>query len=221
MVYKKAHIRLIWSKAIVSAWPHGAKVCDWSDHRRAHIGDTKNRHKTCVHQISEISLMKQVQVWLHAVMLVQGCVVVDQWCRGSNGKAKIEGHMWVSDEAHWWVRVQVDIWTPMGTPLLFTIWDCQHNMSTWWIVSHEGPWTHLILFGDLDHQRSQKQIHLDRSRCVCQKCIKEVQTSRCKQHQKPPPSSCTLRNVWRNCTHRKQDIIPTNDQDIDLCCHQH
>ena len=57
-------------------------------------------HKTCVHQISEISLMKWVQAWLEwecgCVQLE--CVVVDWWCRGSNGKVKIEGYMSVSDE---------------------------------------------------------------------------------------------------------------------------
>ena len=35
-----------------------------------HIGDTKNRNKTCVHQISEIGPMKQVQS--HVVMSVWG-----------------------------------------------------------------------------------------------------------------------------------------------------
>ena len=93
----------IWSEAIVSAWPRGARAHDWSDHGRAHVGDTKNRNKhvnckTCVHQISEISLMNRVWVWSRVATSVRGCVVVDQWCRGSNGKVKIEGYMSISDE---------------------------------------------------------------------------------------------------------------------------
>ena len=32
------------------------------------------------------------------IVSVQGCIVVDQQCRGSKGKAKIEGYMRVSDE---------------------------------------------------------------------------------------------------------------------------
>ena len=62
--------------------------------------------KTCVHQISEIGLMKQVRVWSHVVASVWGCRVVDRRCRGSKGKVKIEGHMRVSDEeAHYrWLQ---------------------------------------------------------------------------------------------------------------------
>ena len=40
----------------------------------------------------------QVQVQSHAVVSEQRCVVVDQQCRESKGKAKIEGYMSVSDE---------------------------------------------------------------------------------------------------------------------------
>ena len=98
MVNKKESIRLIWSEAIVSAWPRSVRVHDWSDHGRVHVGDTKNRNKTCVHQISKISPMKWVRVWLRVVTSVWGCVVVNQRCRGSNGKVKIEGHMSISDE---------------------------------------------------------------------------------------------------------------------------
>ena len=56
--------------------------------------------KSCVHQISEISPMKQVRlsckrkhdhVWSE-------CVVVDRQCRGSKGNVKIEGYMNISDE---------------------------------------------------------------------------------------------------------------------------
>ena len=113
MVNKKASTRLIWSKAIVSAWLHGARIHDWLGCRRVHIGATKNGNKawnckTSVHQISKASLIKQrwvlcvsgcEHVWLHHmwschVQLHQwGCVVVDQQCRESNGKVKIEGYM--------------------------------------------------------------------------------------------------------------------------------
>ena len=38
------------------------------------------------------------------------CVVVDQRCRESEGKAKIEGYMSVCDEeAHQWREIRVDI----------------------------------------------------------------------------------------------------------------
>ena len=33
-----------------------------------------------------------------AIVSVQGCIVVDQQCRGSKGKAKIEQYMSISDE---------------------------------------------------------------------------------------------------------------------------
>ena len=57
--------------------------------------------KPCVHQLSEIGLMKQVRVRSRVVASVQGCIVVDRQCRGSTGKVKIEGYMSVSDgEAH-------------------------------------------------------------------------------------------------------------------------
>ena len=47
--------------------------------------------------------MKRVQVQLHVVASEQRCVVVDQQCRESEGKAKIEEYMSVSDEeAHQW-----------------------------------------------------------------------------------------------------------------------
>ena len=53
-------------------------------------------HKSCVHQISEIGPMKRVRSC--AVVLERRCVVVDWRCRESEGKAKIEGYMSVSDE---------------------------------------------------------------------------------------------------------------------------
>ena len=42
--------------------------------------------------------MKRVQVQLHVVASEQRCVVVDQRCRESEGKVKIEGYMSISDE---------------------------------------------------------------------------------------------------------------------------
>ena len=54
--------------------------------------------KSYVHQISEISLMKQVRVRSCAVMSERRCIVVDWRCRESEGKVKIEGYMSVSDE---------------------------------------------------------------------------------------------------------------------------
>ena len=56
------------------------------------------KHKTSVHQISKASPMKQRQVLCVSSHISGGCVVVDQQCRESNGKAKIEGYMRVSDE---------------------------------------------------------------------------------------------------------------------------
>ena len=91
MVNKKVSIRLIWSEAIESASPCGVRAHDWSDHGRAHVGDTKNRSKNMWivnHVISECE---------HNHMQSE-CIVVDWWCRGSKGKAKIEGYMSVSDE---------------------------------------------------------------------------------------------------------------------------
>ena len=104
MVNKKESIRLIWSETIVRAWPHSARAHDWTDHGRVHIGDTKNRNKTC-----ELENIYPSNKWVWILCeckcdhVWSGCIVVDWWCRGSNGKAKIEGYMWVSDEkAHHW-----------------------------------------------------------------------------------------------------------------------
>ena len=56
-------------------------------------------------------IVMQVQARSRAVMSEWRCVVVDQRCRESEGKAKIEGYMSVSDEeAHQWfnlVRVEI------------------------------------------------------------------------------------------------------------------
>ena len=65
------------------------------------------------------------RVWSHQ----QGCIVVDQQCRESNGKVKIEGYMRVSDEqAH-----QCDLssvvswrWDPIAGPYLW--W---HRLEKW------------------------------------------------------------------------------------------
>ena len=128
MVNKKVSIRLIWSKAVESAWPHSVRVCDWSDHRRVHIGVTKNRNKTCeswnICPSNKWDWSDEVQSC--AVASVQGCVVVDWQCRGSNGKVKIEGYMSVSEEAH-----QCDVMWPHTTR-------CDHIQSH--LLAHD---THL------------------------------------------------------------------------------
>ena len=59
--------------------------------------------KSYVHQISEIGLIERVR--LCVVTSERRCVGVDQQCRESEGKAKIEGYMSVSDEeAHHQIR---------------------------------------------------------------------------------------------------------------------
>ena len=87
----------------------------------------------------------QVWVWSHVVTLVRGCIVVDQQCRGSKGKVKIEGYMNISDEeAHhhqvgqrkshqlskfpymccWldqkWLQIR---WQPSWTWIPWTVWN--------------------------------------------------------------------------------------------------
>ena len=52
--------------------------------------------KSYVHQISKISPIERVRS--RAVVSEQRCVVVDQQCRESKGKAKIEGYMSIFDE---------------------------------------------------------------------------------------------------------------------------
>ena len=52
--------------------------------------------KSYVHQISEVGPIERVR--LRAVALERRCVGVDRRCRESEGKAKIEGYMSVSDE---------------------------------------------------------------------------------------------------------------------------
>ena len=53
-------------------------------------------HKSYVHQISEIGPIKRARS--RVVTSEQRCVGVDWRCRESEGKAKIEGYMSVSDE---------------------------------------------------------------------------------------------------------------------------
>ena len=57
-------------------------------------------HKSYVHQISEIGPRERVRlrVSASAVASERRCVGVDRRCRESEGKAKIEGYMSVSDE---------------------------------------------------------------------------------------------------------------------------
>ena len=95
--------------------------------------------------------------------------------------------------------------------------DQRLKMSTRQIVSNEGPWTHLILFGDQNHQRSHLTNHLDRSTGIHWEHTEEVQAPWCKQHEDSTPSQCSLREVRRTSTHWNQDILPTNDWDTYLC----
>ena len=87
-------------------------------------------------------------------------------------------------------------------------------MSIGQIVSNERSWTHLILFGDTNHQRLKNLSHLDRSTGVYWKRIEEVWTSRCKQHQDPAPSWNSLREIWGTSCPQHQDILPTDNQDV-------
>ena len=57
--------------------------------------------KSYVHQISECDCRASASV----IVSEQRCIVVDRQCRESEGKAKIEGCMSVSDEeAHQWLK---------------------------------------------------------------------------------------------------------------------
>ena len=67
----------------------------------------------------------------------------------------------------------------------------------------------------------KKQIHLDRPTSIHWKCSKEVQTSRCKQHQNTTPCHPTLGEEWGDSIHWNQDSIPTNDWDTHLCHNQY
>ena len=61
--------------------------------------------KSYVHQISEIGPMKRVRfrASTSTVASERRCEVEDRQCRESEGKAKIEGYMSLSDEeAHQW-----------------------------------------------------------------------------------------------------------------------
>ena len=63
--------------------------------------------KSYVHQISEIGLRERVRLRASASVVAseRRCVGVDRRCRESEGKAKIEGYMSVSDEeAHHHIR---------------------------------------------------------------------------------------------------------------------
>ena len=64
--------------------------------------------KSYVHQISEIGPIERVRLRASAVASEQRCVGVDRRRRESEGKAKIEGYMSVSDEeAHHRVYCQL------------------------------------------------------------------------------------------------------------------
>ena len=54
--------------------------------------------KSYIHQISEIGPRERVQLRASAVASERRCVGVDRRCRESEGKAKIEGYMSISDE---------------------------------------------------------------------------------------------------------------------------
>ena len=60
-----------------------------------------------------------MQAQLHAVMSEQRCVVVDQRCRESEGKVKIEGYMSVSDEeAHHHLALILHYFTSHHTAMI-------------------------------------------------------------------------------------------------------
>ena len=56
-------------------------------------------------------IVVRVRTWLHVVTSEWRCVGVDQQCRESEGKAKIEGYMSISDEEahHRAMRSEVDL----------------------------------------------------------------------------------------------------------------
>ena len=62
-------------------------------------------------------IVVQVRARLHVVVLEWRCIVVDRRCRESEGKAKIEGYMSISDEEahhHGWVSLRwiLTFWVP-------------------------------------------------------------------------------------------------------------
>ena len=75
-----------------------------------------------------------MRVWVHAVASERRCVVVDRRCRDSEGKAKIEGYMSVSDEEahHWWWVYPSDtllwpfIWVSIVFLTLQILWHPPH-----------------------------------------------------------------------------------------------
>ena len=75
-----------------------------------------------VHQISEISPIERVRLRASAstVASERRCVGVDRRCRESEGKAKIEGYMSVSDEeAHQQILKRVVLFSDQVTCLFF------------------------------------------------------------------------------------------------------
>ena len=114
-----------YGEAIESAWPCGARPRDWLDRRRGHVGDTKNRskymwivsHTSNKWDRSDEASAIVMRAWARsrAVTSERRCVVADWWCRESEGKAKIEGYMSISDEeAH--QRLHEGTPQPLSTP---------------------------------------------------------------------------------------------------------
>ena len=68
-----------------------------------------------------------------AWIITWGCIVVDQQCRGSNGKVKIEGYMSISDEeahqhGHWFHNINgLDINIDRNTICVTCIWIWLNN----------------------------------------------------------------------------------------------
>ena len=85
MVNKKASIRFIQGK-VPGRVVQGLMIGQTTGGHTLEILRKHVNCKSCVHQISKCDC-----VWLE-------CIVVDWWCRGSKGQAKIEGYMSVSDE---------------------------------------------------------------------------------------------------------------------------
>ena len=172
MANKKVSTRLIWSKAIVSAWLCGVRIRDWLGCGKAHIGllrmEIKHvNHKTSVHQVSKAGPMKQREVscmneckymWSHQ----WGCIVVDQQCRESNGKAKIEGYLMsrliiVIVSITWYIiqplvsYAAVDHQSISQHDIICTGWTCamiQYNSLSECSVSSWNT-SHMILFQHL------------------------------------------------------------------------
>ena len=124
-------------------------------------------------------------------------------------------HQWQGDNTEMICNLYVDNLLLLGEDQS-KIEDVKHQLGKLYQMKDLGPASsYLGIRITRDHKH--QIIWIDNK--LHWKCIKEVQTSRCKEHKNTTPCQSSLREVRGSSHHWNQDMLSSNDQDTYLCCH--